>query len=75
MSALRRRLIWLVLTICYWMCSVYLLYHTFPIFVDGSGASATFHWGRGFLVSDLTSFEHDIRTHLRFCFHTGQSDS
>jgi hypothetical protein len=66
MPASGRRFLSLALTVCYWMCSVYLLYRTFPIFVDGSGATATFHWGSSFLVSNLTSFEHDIHTRLRF---------
>jgi hypothetical protein len=29
----------------YWCCAIYLLYHAFPVFVDGRGTMVSFYWG------------------------------
>jgi len=59
---------WMAVTIVYWAFAVWLLYRVFVIFVDGSGASATFHWGSGFLVANLPDFQTNLNTRILFLY-------
>jgi hypothetical protein len=63
MVGFRRLLFWLVVIAAYWFCARWILFYEFPIYVDGSGPSATFYWGHH-LTPTLADWDGDERTRL-----------
>lgn len=63
-----RCLYWLAVIAAYWFFALWLLYRAFPVFVDSSGAVASFHWGRYPLAVGLTTYQRSIAARLMFLY-------
>src|SRR5215471_11955032 len=68
MGDARRWFLWIVAIAAYWLSACWLLYRIFPIFVDGNGVIASFHWGGGVLTANLSDLQESSGTRLLFLF-------
>lgn len=66
MVGTKRRYFWIAALTAYWLSACWLLFRVFPIFVDSSGATASFHWGRTTLAASLFDYQQNSRTRLLF---------
>ena len=52
----------------YWFCALWLLFRFSPIFVDGSGATASFYWGNHLPAATLSDYQRIPAARLRFLY-------
>jgi len=59
---------WSVIATGYFFCSLWILFRTCPISIDGSGAVATFYWGSHLPTATLNEFLADAHIERRFLY-------
>ena len=59
---------WLIVISIYWLCAVRLLVWASPVFVDGSGATASFYWGNHIPSASLLDYQRIWTVRLPFLY-------